>query len=100
MDTQVSYMHIIDNLATEIDFKFKPILSLTLVNTSIKAPISFNLYISQGARIIYLNRNLQIPLTVSLELSANELSLVDYENWNLFIQSSSLTGDLDLIIRQ
>ena len=29
MDTQVSYMTIIDNLEAEIDFKFKPIKSFS-----------------------------------------------------------------------
>ena len=104
MDTQVSYMTITDNLNTEIDFKFKPILSLTIVNTSTTGPVNFDLFLQQGAATaisdVYLNRGLQIPMTISLEFSADNLSLVDYENWRLIIKSSSITGDLNLIIRQ
>ena len=104
MSTQVSYMTIIDNLETEIDFKFKPIKSLTIVNTSLAGPVNFDLYLKQGAGvtdpIIYLNRGLQIPLTISLEFDSNDLSLVDYENYRLYIKSNSVTGDLNLIIRQ
>ena len=104
MNTQVSYMTITDNLDTKIDFKFKPILSLTIINTSLTGPVNFDLFLKQGSGTatseIYLNRGLQIPMTISLEFNAEELSLVDYKNWHLFIKSSSATGDLNLIIRQ
>ena len=104
MDTQVSYMTITDNLETEIDFKFKPIKSLTIVNISTTVPVNFDLYLKQGIGvtdpIIYLNRGLQIPFTISLTFDAGDLSLVDYENYRLYIKSNSVTGDLNLIIRQ
>jgi hypothetical protein len=104
MNTKVRYMTITDNLDTKIDFKFKPILSLTIVNTSLAGAVNFDLFLQQGygatPNIIYLNRGLQIPMTISLTLDADNLSLVDYENYQLYIKSNSATGDLNLIIRQ
>jgi|2_EtaG_2_1085320.scaffolds.fasta_scaffold04134_2 hypothetical protein len=92
--------NIIDNIPVEVFFD-ESINLLTLVNTSPAGlPVNVNLYLQNRinlAEIHYILLNTQIPAGTSLELGSTEMQYLNVVN-KLFIQSFSLTGDINVMI--
>lgn len=101
-----TYILLRNNIAHEIDFIDKPIVTISLVNIS-SSEVSFDFYLdfdtsaSTGNRI-YFSKQVKIPVSTSIlleDIDIFETASNGNSNCRLYIKSSDPSGQLDVTIK-